>query len=820
MTGKKQLFLGAAFGHKRTSLPLIQQLLRNSSLGVFQLIKASAILCSKYGNNDWAAAFHDDPRVIAGNRWPVTCLVRYLHSKFDMPWKSRVIQLLTEDGEHLVTVFTAGDLSIVYLLKESRHFPGGGPSEPFVHVALYGRPLSTFSVGANRLTAIVPLPEMQIALSTEDPSIVILDQDGEVEYLSNPDIIQFQNVAESMRLSSDGKIVAFQQGTQSPYTVFSIEDQTLDVVARVPPTLFGIRTQHENIRVDNWKDVHILDQMPTLNGRPISLQQYDISRSLAVSNNGKYAVIGTDWGIYLIDSTATTIWEKKTSYVVWGLNISGDGKIFVAGLSDGTIRWYRMDDSIEIMAAYFHPNGEDWIAWTPEGYYTSSPNGDQFIGWHINRGIDETPDFYRAVQFERVLFRPDIVHSHFASEGRQPVRRPDLTSIAPPRIELTRLNARSKGGINRAQAVFQIDVEKNSQPMHDFGIYINNIPVTAASERQLASADRSRFTREIVVDLNEPDNLIRVEVFNGKSMGLLERYVEGPSRKLEPPKGDLYLFAVGANQFDNVVRCADPDRRDWRWNSLDFASADAVAVKNLFLDLEGETFNKVHWRLLSDDEGPAPTKANIEKEIDFVKKAGPNDTVMIFLASHGISNSRGNYYFVPRDGSVEDGCRLYDDRDDIETLVSWEVFFDALRVTAGRRLMVVDTCHSGDMQIGDKFDAFSLTKRSTASSYALMSAATGLQESQEYYKGGQGLFTYAVLDALRRGVDYDGDGWTTLREVFDYSKPFVEQYRDKFIPQTPVLVDPEPLGETRLGRAPRNDMAAIPNDAQPSGATL
>jgi len=35
-----------------------------------------------------------------------------------------------------------------------------------------------------------------------------------------------------------------------------------------------------------------------------------------------------------------------------------------------------------------------------------------------------------------------------------------------------------------------------------------------------------------------------------------------------------------------------------------------------------------------------------------------------------------------------------------------------------------------------------------------------------------------------------------------------------------VGVDAEPLGETSMGRAPRNDMAAISNYAQPSGATL
>lgn len=683
------------------------------------------------------------------------------------------------DGQVINAIGDSGD-SLAYIYQWSR--TGGA--------------LSPIPVDARRLTAIETLQDGRIVLGTEDPKIIVLRSNGSLESTFVPKVIQFKSLAKSLLVSADGRKVGFRRSEGSGYSVFSVSDQTLVNIDGLPAAMFPATTVSPRLQVTEWEDRQIVDGQPLINGVPVFIDRYNVARAVALAENGRRVLFGTDWGMYLFDNQATLIWKNPTPYVVWGVNVSRNEEVFVAALSDGTLRWYSLDDGREILAAYFHPSDEEWIAWIPSGHYTSSPSGDQYIGWHVNRSVDETPDFYRAVQFERALFRPDLVQSQFATLGRSELPKPDLLAIAPPRVDISRLETKAKKGVSKAEAVFDITVEMNSQPMLDYAVYVNNIPVTPAQQRLLSDAERKQFKRQISVDLKDPDNLIRVEVFNGRSMGLLEQYVEGPTKKLEPPKGDLYLFAVGINKFDNKVRCADPELSHIIWETLDAGAADAIAIRDAFVLEEGRTFAKVHTRLLSDVDGIDPTKSNIEREIDFIKEAGPNDTVIIFLASHGLTNIYGNYFFVPRDGSVEDGCRLTENRNDIETLVGWKVFFDVLRVTAGRRIMIVDTCHAGDMQVANKFDAFSLTKRSTASSFALMSAAKGNQESQEYADGAQGLFTYGVLEALRMGVDYDGDGWTTLREVFDFSLPFVVQNAQ--IDQTPVLVDPEPLGSTRL----------------------
>ena len=55
--------------------------------------------------------------------------------------------------------------------------------------------------------------------------------------------------------------------------------------------------------------------------------------------------------------------------MVWAVNITGDGRLVVAAYGDGTIRWHRLEDGVELLAFMPHRNQHDWVAWTPEGIY-------------------------------------------------------------------------------------------------------------------------------------------------------------------------------------------------------------------------------------------------------------------------------------------------------------------------------------------------------------------------------------------------------------------------------------------------------------------
>ena len=208
----------------------------------------------------------------------------------------------------------------------------------------------------------------------------------------------------------------------------------------------------------------------------------------------------------------------------------------------------------------------EWIAWTPQGYYVSSVHGDQLIGWHLNRGRDRSALFYRAVQFERLLYRPDIVDAAFAARDPRPAvaapRRErafdiaELRRIAPP---LVRLRPRPPIPAPRTppRARVRIDAQAVSLPMRDLTVYVNNVPITPSRARPLGASDAQSVAREVEVDLAEAENVVRVEISNGESLGLDEIVVDAarPLRPLPDP-GRRLVFARGRHQ--SVSRSSSP----------------------------------------------------------------------------------------------------------------------------------------------------------------------------------------------------------------------------------------------------------------------
>jgi uncharacterized caspase-like protein len=184
--------------------------------------------------------------------------------------------------------------------------------------------------------------------------------------------------------------------------------------------------------------------------------------------------------------------------------------------------------------------------------------------------------------------------------------------------------------------------------------------------------------------------------------------------------------------------------------------------------------------------------------------ANGNDTVVVFLASHGLSDKRGNYFFVPRDAKRTDIDTLLDGGSlpAVSSLVGWQEVSEALRNTAGRRLLIVDTCQARNIE--GRFEAHSLMKRSAASLFSLVVASKGDEESQEYPAGKHGLFTYALLQALSPESDANRDGLVSLNEVFEAARPVVDRLRNKRTgAQTPQIIAPAPLGDLPLMKVPR-----------------
>lgn len=105
--------------------------------------------------------------------------------------------------------------------------------------------------------------------------------------------------------------------------------------------------------------------------------------------------VGGDWSIRVEFPQEHRTSETFVIGPVWAGNFSEDGHVLVTAMDDGTIRWYRTGDLEELLALFVTPDGEDWLAWSPQGVFAAServsagtiPIAKWYMNWPGRLGI-------------------------------------------------------------------------------------------------------------------------------------------------------------------------------------------------------------------------------------------------------------------------------------------------------------------------------------------------------------------------------------------------------------------------------------------------
>ena len=90
---------------------------------------------------------------------------------------------------------------------------------------------------------------------------------------------------------------------------------------------------------------------------------------------------------------------------------------------------------------------------------------------------------------------------------------------------------------------------------------------------------------------------------------------------------------------------------------------------------------------LASAEEAVRTAANIPDALGVLREAGPNDTVAVFLAGHGI-NDGPSYRFISTDAALANGALKP------SSVVPWYAIEEAIDGAKGWRLLFFDTRHS------------------------------------------------------------------------------------------------------------------------------
>ena len=265
----------------------------------------------------------------------------------------------------------------------------------------------TLPAAQDTVMSLVPLPDGDLLVAAQDARLGRLRPDGTPAWAQGRPKADFRAQFTTLAVSGDGTRVGF------GYAAFGKQPARFDLPARAlaldPPADRDMAApRRDGLPIEHWRS----EDHPTLGGRPLALEPYERSRSLAIHPAGDRFVLGTEWLLRAFKADGTALWVRPVPGVVWAVNITGDGRLVVAAYGDGTIRWHRMSDGVELLAFMPLPDRTNWVAWTPEGFYAATPGAHGILRWRLNHGwdapadsvpIEDIPGSYRPAMLPLVL---------------------------------------------------------------------------------------------------------------------------------------------------------------------------------------------------------------------------------------------------------------------------------------------------------------------------------------------------------------------------------------------------------------------------------
>ena len=675
-----------------------------------------------------------------------------------------------------------GNLGNVAWSADGRYLYAGGTGDigETVHIRRWadGGRGAPRDLAAARTTVfdIRPLPGGGVVYGDGAPAFGIFDASGRKILERNPLIADFRDNDTGFLVSNDGTRVqfGFQQWGKRPAR-FSLIERELVLDPADDGTLVAPVTSAPGLAVSGWK--HTFE--PELNGRPLQLEQHETSRSLAIAPGGESFLLGTERGLRLFGRDGTKHWGWAAPGVAWGVNVAGNGKVAVAALADGTIRWYRMSDGGEILALFPHNDGKRWITWTPEGFFDHSPGGEDLIGFHLNRGKDQAAEFVGVSQLYDQFYRPDLVAAAL-TPGSEKVRLAELARIGdvrevldaglPPSVAF--VTPDDEATLKQRDASVRLRLTDRGGGFGRLVLRLNGITVgggergvavvgtetacpTSVTGRGVTVKARTGATCVTgrLLTLGSGRNVITASAFN--AAGKVESRpvsVDVTVKDALSQRPALRVLAVGIETYrDHSLR-------------LSYPVADAKAFTARMQTAAKGIYESVDVTLLSDREA---TLAGIEAAFDQVAgRTQAHDVFVLYMAGHGLALD-GSYHFLPWD-------LVYRNSDSVRTEALTQRRLEDLlsRVPALKSLILLDTCNAGaftQMAARGLAEKTALDKLMRATGRAMIVASSESQMALEGYEG-HGVFTYALLAALQGAADErgDGDGMVAVNELAQY----------------------------------------------------
>jgi len=443
--------------------------------------------------------------------------------------------------------------------------------------------------------------------------------------------------------------------------------------------------------------------------------------------------------------------------------------LMVLGLGNGLIRFQHLEDQSGASLT-LASSSRGWAMLDETGRFDGTLSLPTGIAWE---GGGHT---FPLTNFIENYFEPGLFGKWIEGADDDYLTAPENLAdgvLPPPSLEL------SLGGQLRAGGRLSVAVTRQDRGGGLGELFLFHQGLKVSPSRILATQRGEEAGKPWVRETFEVFAMPGTNTFHAKS-----RDAEGiisPSKQsslfipLREQQSKLHMLAVAIDEYDDPLNQLD----------LNYAVADATGLSAAIEARAGDLFDGVITRQLLNEDA---TRDQVLAAFDGLKEAAPEDTVVIYFATHG-EVLEDTFHLLLR------GLTLPIEANDLSNIgISVDTLSARISQLDARRVfLLLDTCKSGDAisriaTMGR--DQRALQMFSTSLGVHLIAATGKGQNALEVNTLGHGVFTHTLLNALRGEADgAPFDQIVTAEEVGGYTKDRVMALTRqlKLPPQNPTV---------------------------------